>query len=505
VYGRLLDIVHRWQDPNQVAPIVMIVGDFMVDNYLFGDAARISPEAPVPILNITRQEMRLGGAGGVANNLLVLGAKVICCGLIGDDQAGQFIVQQLENQGADTSGLVKLEEYQTIVKQRLIGLAGGKIPQQLLRADYEANGHVSGQVAEQLIRRTIELASRAEIVAVEDYDKGAVNKALIGKLSSYCRELKVQTVVDPARLGDYERYRGIDWVLPNRLEANLATSIQIRSTQAAQQAAKTMIDRWGFSAVFIKLDREGICVFTSDGRWRQLPTHARDVYDVTGAGDMVLAALVMARAGGAELFDAAAIANVAGGLEIEQLGSQPIYPEQIAEYLFSRHREHFGKIRSIEELLAELHVHRKLGRKVAFTNGCFDLLHPGHVSYLESAAEHGDVLVVGMNTDKSVQTLKGPNRPITPQVERARMLAALEVVDYVVMFDDTSVEPLLRQVKPDVLIKGDDYGLNGVVGRNFVESYGGKVALAKIERAYSTTKIIQRIVERAGNEGSDRA
>jgi len=503
MYRRLLDIVHGWRDPQKPKPTILVVGDLMVDSYLYGDAERLSPEAPVPVLNIERQEMRPGGAAAVANNLLALNADVICCGLIGEDDAGRFLLQQLSNRGADVSGVVQLDNYHTIIKQRLVGLAQGRIPQQLLRADYECNGPMDGRLAEQVAERVSELADRAAVLVVEDYDKGLINESMIRRLLARCRGLRIGMVVDPARLADYARYAGADWITPNRAETALVTGVKIDSADLAEKAARMLLEKGDFKAVALTLDRDGILAMERDGRCRHLLTHAREVYDVTGAGDMVLATLAMARASGADLFDAAALANVAAGLEVERFGSEPIYPEEIAEHLISRHREHVGKIISIDELLPELDVQRKLGRKIVFTNGCFDLLHPGHVSYLEFAARQGDMLVVGMNSDRSVRILKGENRPITPQIDRARMLAALEVVDYVVIFDDPSVESLVRQVRPDVLVKGEDWGYDGVVGREFVESYGGRIALAKLERQYSTTRIINRIVERAKGESGN--
>ena len=435
----------------------------------------------------------------MANNLLALGANVLCCGLLGQDKEGQFAIDQLKDRCGDTQGLIRTDDkYRTTVKQRLVGLAQGRIPQQLLRADYEAETPVDDQLAELLGSKATELAKGADIVAIEDYDKAVISRELIVRLTECSKRSGTEILVDPARLEDYSRYSGASWITPNRAEASLVSGVHIDSIQAADRAGRIIMDRWEFGAVLITLDRQGIYVLDSEGKSQHLATEPRDVYDVTGAGDMVLAALTMARASGADLSQAATLANVAGGLEVEIFGSKPIYPEQIAEHLWTRHREHVGKIRPLDELLRELQVQRKLGRKIVFTNGCFDLLHPGHVSYLESSALHGDILIVGMNSDQSVRKVKGQNRPITPQIDRARMLAALEVVDYVVIFDESSVQPLVEKVKPDVLVKGEDYGLEGVVGREFVESYGGKVALAKIEPEYSTTKMIQRIIERAG-------
>ncbi len=492
MYQRISELVGFLEDVT--AKPVLLVGDFMLDEYIYGDAERISPEAPVPVLRVVDRQSQLGGAGSVAASLLALGCKTYCAGVIGGD-AGRRVHSLLEKAGADLSCMVDDDEMETPLKQRLVGLAQHRIPQQLLRVDHENHRPCSQKALVKLKKRVENALHKVAIVAVEDYNKGLLEGDFGEWLIRRAKELSLPVIVDPAPLKDYSRYRGADVITPNRMEASLASGMGIVSPADAAAAGKMLHDKFDIGAVAVTLDAEGIYV-VNDDLSEHITTERRDVFDITGAGDVVLATLVLGLAGGLDLPGAGILANVAGGWEVQQSGAVPITHEQLQWELLQRHRSHRGKVVDQASLLKELEMFRQRGKRVVFTNGCFDLLHPGHISIFEFARGQGDLLVVGVNSDKSTKELKGPTRPLINETDRSRMIAALEAVDYVVIFDDASVQPLIEAIKPEILIKGAkgrDAKPDGVVGYDYVVGYGGKVVLAPIETEYSTTSVIQAI------------
>lgn len=497
MYQRISELVDLL-DKSQPGPVVL-AGDFMLDEYLYGDAERISPEAPVPVLRVVRREVRLGGAGAVAASLRGLGCTTYCAGIVGADRAGDQVRGALAEAGSDLSALLVDDSLCTPRKQRLVGLAQHRIPQQLLRVDHEQVDAPGEDILNELKDRLADVLSGAAVLAVQDYDKGLFGNGLCEWLVARGRKAKIPVIVDPARLRDWSRYRGADIVTPNRFEASLASGIEIKSLDQAREAGTLLRDRFGIGSVLITLDCDGIVIAGPTG-CEDVATEPLKVFDNTGAGDVVLAAISFALAAGMKLSDAAILANVAGGWEVQQSGAVPITGDQLQWELLSRQRSHRGKLIKREQLVRELQLLRQHGRRIVFTNGCFDLLHPGHVSYLEFARRQGDILVVGMNSDRSIKANKGPSRPLINEEDRARMLAALETVDYVVVFDDPSVLSLVEDIRPDVLVKGQDYTVDGVVGHQFVQDCGGVVVLAPIERQYSTSDIIETIISRTAAE-----
>ncbi len=497
MYEQISKLVEHLESDKRAS--VLLVGDYMLDEYLIGDIERISPEAPVPVMRIVEDESRLGGAGSVAASLSSLQAKTYCVGVVGADKAGRDIRNLLEKAGADVSGLIGCEQVITTVKQRMIGMAQHRIRQQLLRVDREEKQKCSDELVGLLKQAVLKCIDDVDVIAIEDYDKGIfLENDFAEWLISQAKERKIPVIVDPANISDFSRYAYADFITPNRLEASNASGIAIRSLDEAKQAGDLLIGKYKIGCAVITLDRDGLLIAKKkDGEYRHVPTQPRDVYDNTGAGDVVLASLSIGLGEGLDIYDAAILANVAGGWEVQQAGAVPITRTQLKFELLVQHRRHRGKLIDRVQLVRELEILRSAGKRVVFTNGCFDLLHPGHVSYLEFAREQGDLLVVGMNSDSSVRKIKGPNRPLINEKERARMLAALQAVDYVVIFDEPSVIHLIKEIRPDVLVKGQDYSVEGVVGHEFVQSYGGQVALAPIEHEYSTTKIINTIIERA--------
>ncbi|MBI4717945.1 MAG: bifunctional heptose 7-phosphate kinase/heptose 1-phosphate adenyltransferase [Planctomycetes bacterium] len=473
---------------------VLLIGDLILDRYIYGDAERISPEAPVPVLRTVEKRETVGGSANVAACLRALGCSITCCGVVGNDRHGRSLLALLTELGIEHSCIVEVADRPTTTKTRLVGLAQHRHRQQLLRVDEEDSRPLGTDAAQRLSRAACEAVARCDVVCLEDYDKGVISEELAGAVISAAKKAGRAVLVDPARLTDYTRYRGADIVTPNRAELSLAAGRTLASLEEVGLAATELLTRVGARAVVATVDRDGAVLAESGQTWKHIPTAPRSVYDNTGAGDAVLAMLAAAVAGGADLESAVRLANIAGGLEVERFGCVPITADEVLADLRLSDRLRNGKLRTVEDLVAELTIRRDRGETVAFTNGCFDILHAGHVEYLRRCREQASLLVVGLNSDSSVRAqAKGTNRPINAFEHRAAVLGALECVDYVVRFDEPEPEALIRKVRPDVLIKGEDWARKGVVGRQFVESTGGKVVLLPLVEGLSTTGLIERI------------
>jgi D-beta-D-heptose 7-phosphate kinase/D-beta-D-heptose 1-phosphate adenosyltransferase len=473
-------------------PRLAVVGDLILDRYTWGNASRISPEAPVLVLGADREESRLGGAAAVCSLLRGLGAEVSALGIVGNDSWGRQLRELLIELGVDDSGVLVDDSRPTTVKERFIGRAADRHPQQILRVDRETNAPLAAGHTQQLLAAYEAMLPESDAVLLSDYNKGCASEALIMQMIELARQRNIPLIVDPARLDDYSRYRGATLATPNRTEAALASGQSIDTVAEGQQAAAIIREQAGIEAVIVTLDREGMALVDQTGKPAHFPTTTREVYDITGAGDMVLAALGVAMAAKFTLPDAIALANVAAGLEVEHVGVQPVSREEIRAELLSRAADQQGKIIVKEAVARVARTLRERGRRIVFTNGCFDVLHFGHVSYLQEAAELGDVLIVGLNDDAGISRLKGPNRPINAAADRAGMLAALSCVDYVVVFEEDTPHDLLRAIRPEVLIKGGTYSVEEVVGREVVQEYGGEVRVAHELEGRSTTAILKR-------------
>jgi D-beta-D-heptose 7-phosphate kinase/D-beta-D-heptose 1-phosphate adenosyltransferase len=489
---RLIELIE-----NLPASRVLLIGDLMVDHYLYGNAERLSPEAPVPVLHFQKQELRLGGAGSVAANLSVLGAKVTTVGVIGGDESGRKLADLLRGIHADPSGLVQCNR-PTTCKMRLVGSAQHRHPQQLLRLDFEESEPVDASTSQKLIANAINAMEAVELICIEDYNKGAVTADVCRAIIEAAKNRGLPVLIDPARISDYRKYAGATCLKLNRPEASRATGLPVETPEQFQHAAERLLETLSLEAVVLTLDKHGAYIASRAGDRRLLQTRPRQVYDVTGAGDMAFAMLAVARAAGADWEESTLLANVAGGLEVEKFGVVPITPQEIAQELLSEARLTAGKHRSLESLLPELARHRASGKRLVFTNGCFDLIHLGHIKYFQFARHQGDLLIVGVNTDQSIQRLKGPKRPIINEHDRISVLEELESIDYLVPFDEDTPLNLIQQIRPDVLVKGADYKKEQVVGWDLVESYGGCVALAPLIDGRSTSNVIERVLEAYG-------
>ena len=484
---------------NLGSPRVLVVGDVMLDRYVWGNAERISQEAPVILLRADTREERLGGASSVATMLQALGAKTSVLGVVGTDGDGFHARNILTKLGIDAEGVVADPDRPTTVKERYIGRAQAKHPQQMIRVDFESREPASAAVERQLVDALVSKIHEADIVLVSDYDKGVCTPGLLRVAVEAAKGRGVRVVADPTRGGDYAKYRGCSSMTPNRLEAGLATNRTIHTQADALAAAAQLRDSLELEAGLVTLDKDGIALAHRDGRSTVFATRPRQVYDITGAGDMVMATLGLALAAGADYDAAIRLANVAGGLEVEKIGVATVTRDEImADLLHAPFRAAervpgAAKVAALPHLLSELQSRRQSGQKIAFTNGCFDVLHAGHVQYLAEARRQADCLVVAINSDASVRGLKGPTRPLNPVEARALVLAGLQDVDYVTIFSESTPRTVIEAVRPDVLVKGSDYAKAAVAGADFVESYGGRVHLADLRDGFSTTNLIERM------------
>jgi D-beta-D-heptose 7-phosphate kinase / D-beta-D-heptose 1-phosphate adenosyltransferase len=487
-------------------PRVLVLGDLILDRYTFGDAERVSQEAPVILLRAEQREARLGGAANVCNMLRGLGAKVTCAGIVGADRDGELVRRLLGEVGVDASALLGDRSRPTTVKERFIGRAQGRHPHQMLRVDSEVREPISAALERELLERLLDGLADFDCILVSDYDKGVCTPALLRQLIDAARLAGVPVLVDPIRSHDYSRYHGATGMTPNRLEAEMATGIAIHSPADAFRAARKLRDELRLDLGIVTLDRDGMALVDRDGTAKVFPTQPRAVYDITGAGDMALAMIGVALAAKIAPPLALQLANVAAGLEVEKVGVAVIPRTEIRQRLLddirsaeSRQSSAGGtrptfaahaKIANIERLESLVAEHKAARRTVVFTNGCFDLLHVGHVSYLAEARALGDVLIVGLNSDASVRRLKGAGRPVIAEDDRAAMLAALAAVDHVVIFDEPTPHTLLHRLSPDILVKGGTYTAEQVVGHEVVEAYGGQVCVVGLVDGVSTSKIV---------------
>jgi len=473
-------------------PRILLLGDVMLDRYVFGDVERISPEAPIPVLRIGEQQHRLGGAGSVASMAAALGARTILATVVGDDVEGRLVRDLLEKSQIDTRFALTVADRCTTVKERLLGRAQQRHPHQMMRVDREVDRPIEADCAETLLAGLAQCIHDVDLVLVSDYNKGVCRGEMIARVTAMARAAGVPVLADPVKNADYRRYAGCACITPNRVEAATAVAMTISTPQDGLEAARRLL-QFGVDSAIVTLDRDGMAWANQSGAARLVTARPRQVCDVTGAGDMVLAALGYALAAGADAIAAMELANTAAGLEVERLGVVPLTRGEILAELDRDPHASGRKILPLDHVEAHIQRIRQAGQRIVMTNGCFDLLHPGHVACLQEARRHGDYLLVGLNSDRSVRELKGPDRPIFNQQDRAEMLAALACVDCVVIFDEASVAGLVERVIPDVLAKGGQYDVEEIVGHQVVLQHGGHVVPLVMKACYSTTAMVEKI------------
>jgi D-beta-D-heptose 7-phosphate kinase/D-beta-D-heptose 1-phosphate adenosyltransferase len=473
-------------------PRILIVGDLILDQYVYGDAERLSPEAPVPVVRERYRQMRVGGAANVAVFLAAMGAVPVLAGVIGNDASGAALRDLLAQARVDSHAVLAVEDRPTSTKTRFIGLAQHRHQQQMLRLDHETLAAIDAAAEHRLLAALEAQIAACDLVCIEDYNKGLLSDSLCQKIISMARAAGREVLVDPAAIKDYRRYHGATAITPNRTEAELATGLRMENVvEEAPRMAETLLEQLHLDVCVLTLDRHGMYRQERGQRGALHPTRPRNVYDVTGAGDMVLAMLAMARANGASWSMAMDLGNIAGGLEVEKFGCVPISRDEIVDELRQMDSAGAQKIISLPRLLERLRS-RHGGQKIVFTNGVFDILHAGHVQYLSFARSQGDLLVVGVNDDQSVRRLKGPSRPVNKLEDRMAVLAALESVGYVTSFQEDTPLELISAITPAILVKGADYCDKPIVGRECVEAAGGKVVLAPFLEGRSTSRIVEK-------------
>lgn len=472
---------------------IAVVGDLMLDTHVYGRVHRISEEAPVPILHVRNERSALGGAGNVAANAASLGAVARLLGVIGADAAGNSIARLLqEDLPTVEPALVVDPSRPTILKTRYLG---GQ--QQIMRVDREVTAPLNAALAAQVREELPSLAHDHPVIVVSDYGKGLITDELLSELFSAAAAAGRFTIVDPKRR-DFADYRGASLITPNRKELTLATGLPCETDEEAQIAAEVAMAASG-AWILLTRSEKGMTLFRPDAPPFHLPTQAREVFDVSGAGDTVVAALACALAGGLPIERALRIANACAGVVVAKIGTATVRPEELLAALEEENAAPTRRAtlragaaasrREAQALRADWGAH---GLTVGFTNGCFDLLHPGHVSLIAQAAEACDRLIVAINSDDSVRRLKGPTRPLQNEAARARVLSAIKGVDLVTVFDEETPLELIQLLQPDLLVKGADYTEDQVVGAEIVKARGGKVLLASLIEGQSTTAIAAR-------------
>jgi len=465
-------------------PNILVVGDLMIDHYLWGGCERISPEAPVQVVDISKETTVLGGAGNVVNNLITMGATVSVASVIGDDAIGKELSIMLKSIGVKTEGLVTQHGRHTSKKSRVIASN-----QQILRYDKESKENIEMASVEKILMALKKDLFLYDMIILSDYGKGVLRTELTQGIIALSREAGKRVIVDP-KGRDYTKYRGAHLLTPNKKEASEASGIEIKDDSSLRKALLWLKDECALERSMITLSEDGIAIFEEDVM--RFPTVAQEVFDVTGAGDTVIASIAFALSAGRSIEETARFANLAAGVAVGKIGSATVTLDEIEIYESSLHQSSSeAHIKSFDEIDALVQRCRVNHQRVVFTNGCFDILHVGHVKYLQIAKRFGDVLIVGLNSDDSVRRLKGPSRPVNKAEDRAYILAALEAVDYVVPFSEDTPHDLIKMIAPDVLVKGGDYEGKRVVGTEF----SGELKLVDFVEGKSTTKTIERIQE----------
>lgn len=467
---------------------VVVLGDVILDRYVAGLAHRLSPEAPIPVLRPTSSRATLGGAANVALNIATLGGQAMLIGVIGDDPAGAEITRLINATPGIESGLVVAPGRPTTAKTRF--MAGSH---QLLRLDEETTRPLDPDTAAAVLARLEQVLDRADVVILSDYAKGVLCDAVLGAALARTQAHHSTVIADPKR-HDFAAYRGVSVLTPNEHEVRLATRIDAEDDADADRAGRVALDATGGDAVLVTRSAKGLTLVRRGHPPLHLPTRAREVSDVSGAGDTLVAALAVALGAGAALPDAAVLANLTAGISVGKQGTATVSREELLgalrlETLVATDQ----KVATAEEAAARVAAWRSRRLKIGFANGCFDLIHPGHVRLLSEARAACDRLIVALNTDASVQRLKGPTRPVQSESARATVMASLAPVDLVMLFDEDTPLELIRALRPDVLVKGADYTVDQVVGGDLVQGWGGQVLLVNLQEGHSTTGTIRRM------------
>lgn len=466
---------------------LLVVGDLMIDEYVWGDVDRISPEAPVQVVAVNNQDYTLGGSGNVANNLAALGATVSVLGVVGTGRNGELLLNKLSQLGSDPAGIIQETGRPTTKKTRIIAEH-----QQVLRIDRETKKKIAAETFASISALAEKIIPDVDVILISDYGKGLITRELIAKLVDLARAGGKITIADPKGL-DFSKYAGITLLTPNKKEASLASGIEIMDEQSLASAGRLLLKKSDIDKLLITCGKDGMVFFEPGHKPFTISTKAREVYDVSGAGDTVIAVLGLGVAAGLSFKEAVALANTAAGIVVGKVGTATVAREELARALqqtadgtVSKHKT----IKELAELSRKLHNDRK---RIVLTNGCFDLLHTGHIKLFAASKRLGDVMIVALDDDDSVKRLKGANRPVISAAERVGILSALDSVDYVAVFATHELDDVINSIRPDILTKGSNYDSEAVAGREIVETYGGRVELVPITEEISSSQIISKI------------
>ncbi len=466
---------------------LLVVGDLMIDEYVWGNVDRISPEAPVQIVAVNSEEYTLGGSGNVVNNLVALGADVSVLGVVGTGRNGRQLLDKLSDLGSNTEGIIQETGRPTTKKTRIIAEH-----QQVLRIDRETRKNVSTETFASITALAEKMVPEVDVILISDYGKGLITRNLIEKIVNLAKAHGKITVADPKGL-DFSKYAGISLLTPNKNEASLASGVEIINEESLASAGNVLLEKSATEKLLITCGKDGMVLFEPGHKPLTIRTKARDVYDVSGAGDTVIAVLGLGVAAGLSFKEAVTLANTAAGIVVGKVGTATVTRRELARALQQPRDSIVSKHRSIKELAEisrKLHNDRK---RIVLTNGCFDLLHTGHIKLFAASKRLGDVLIVALDDDDSVRRLKGANRPVISAAERVGILSALNSVDYVVVFATKELADVLKSIRPDVLTKGSNYESEAVEGWEIVESFGGRIELVPITEEISSSQIINNI------------
>lgn len=469
---------------------VLVVGDFMLDSYWIGKVERVSPEAPVPIFSKISNRSVVGGSANVAANLLAAGQKVFAVSVVGDDLEAEQMLQKLNRMGCDTTAIIRSKKRRTTIKTRLLATNN----QQLLRIDEEDKVDLYDDELELIKMKLGELLDICDIVVLSDYLKGVLTSDLCKFVIDKAQEKNIPVFCD-IKGNNMSKYYGSTLLKPNKKELSDATGLPVNTSTDIEKACRFLSEATCCPNILVTLGSKGMKLY-ANGEFFSIECEAREVYDVSGAGDTTISYLVACYINGMSLQESAKIANVAAGIKVGKVGTATVGVDEVKERLKELSGEGYSKPNSKKVILIDKLVHvlrSNVNKKIVFTNGCFDILHAGHVMYLNKASEYGDLLIVGVNSDSSVRRLKGKSRPVNNIDDRVSVLAGLSCVDYVVVFEEDTPEDLIKTIRPDVLVKGADYEENQIVGADFVKGYGGKIQRVPLLKDHSTTNIINKM------------
>jgi len=468
---------------------VLVLGDIMLDEHIWSNVSRISPEAPVPVADVKEITHVPGGCGNVAANIKALGGVPFLCGVIGSDSSADKLGGALKKLGISSENIIRSSERPTILKSRIIASS-----QQVVRVDREDRGTLSSSLEKRILAQVERLASKMDAIILSDYNKGLLSEKICRRAIALAIKHKKPLAVDP-KGADYSKYHGATVITPNLLEAEIASALKIINDTALVQAGSRLLINTKAVNIIITRGKDGMSVFTRGAKPFHIDAVPREVFDITGAGDTVIATLSLALACGASVSDSALLSNYAASIAVSKIGTQPVFKDELEVAL--EEKEPMGqKIKSRGDLKKICKILRQRGVRIVFTNGCFDILHLGHVRYLKEAKKLGDVLIIGLNSDSSVKKIKDKDRPYVSELERAEILASLECVDYVSIFSETRPDPLIRVIRPDVHVKGGDYKISQLPERKMAEKLGARVVVIPPVKGRSTTTLIKKIMGR---------